>query len=48
MIQVEGSGKRYRLGGSAGQACGYALRLSSVLQIVAVFQPLESKIGDVV
>jgi hypothetical protein len=41
VIQVEGLGKRYRL----GQADGQALRLSTILQIVAGFQWLESKIA---
>jgi hypothetical protein len=40
VIKVESLGKRYRL----GLADGRALRLSTMLQNVAAFQCLESKI----
>ena len=46
-----GLGKRYRIRQPRqhnGQADGDALRLSSMLQIVAAVQPLETKIGDAV
>ena len=51
VIQAEGLGKRYRIRQPRqhnGQADGDALKLSSMLQIVAALQPLETKIGDAV
>jgi hypothetical protein len=51
VIQVDGAGQRSRIGqlqAAQRAAYGYALGFSTMLQIAAAFQWLETKIGDAV